>query len=323
MSAPSLEGSESHGLHVGYSLQYADHEKGPSVPALSSTALPRLLDVIDHLWLGISTPSDEDQPSEEQPDLLESLAAKGVPKSSKTKDAYQKFVNILDARPHIRDLAPIQRPKGDPPVPPRRADPPPKSVVGNPATNSGASVGSGWVPGRIPTDEGDPQRSSIHMDPLHTKPTVFLSKVSVPAPPFPPQGPNSGEGKWANGDPSGIGVVPAAPVDNFQRDPSSDKMSRQESSTPGAVGPTRGILHPSKLPRKDLKYSEKQHTPLGPLGCTVEHVHLTDITTSERGSTSGSETAKQKEPDTPDLGSEGASAPVQNWVKHPRRGFST
>ena len=29
MSAPSLEGSESHGLHVGYSLQYADHEKGP------------------------------------------------------------------------------------------------------------------------------------------------------------------------------------------------------------------------------------------------------------------------------------------------------
>ena len=97
VSAPSLEGSESHGLHVGYSLQYADHKKGPSVPALSSMALPRLLDVIDRLQLGMSTPSDKDQSSEEQPDLLESLAAKGVPKSSKTKDVYRKFINILDA----------------------------------------------------------------------------------------------------------------------------------------------------------------------------------------------------------------------------------
>ena len=97
VSAPSLEGCESHGLHIGYSLQYADHKKGPSVPALSSTVLPDLLDVIDHLQLGISTPSDEDQSSEEQQDLLESLAAKGVPRSSKTKDVYQKFVNILDA----------------------------------------------------------------------------------------------------------------------------------------------------------------------------------------------------------------------------------
>ena len=44
-------------------------------------------------------------------------------------------------------------------------------------------------------------------------------------------------------------------------------------------------------------------------------MHLTDITKSERGSTSGSGTAKWKEPDTPDLGSEGASAPVQKQVK--------
>ena len=95
VSAPSLEGSESRGLHVGYSLQYADHKKGPSVPALSSMALPRLFDVIDCLQLGMSTPSDEDRSSEEQPDLLESLAAKGVPKSSKTEDVYQKFVIFL------------------------------------------------------------------------------------------------------------------------------------------------------------------------------------------------------------------------------------
>ena len=74
VSTPSLEGCESRGLHVGYSLQYADHKKRPLVPALSSTALPDLLDAIDRLQLGMSTPSDKDQSSEEQQDLLESLA---------------------------------------------------------------------------------------------------------------------------------------------------------------------------------------------------------------------------------------------------------
>ena len=48
-SASSLEDCESHGLDVGYSLEYMDSEKGPHVPVLSSTALPNLLDVIDHL----------------------------------------------------------------------------------------------------------------------------------------------------------------------------------------------------------------------------------------------------------------------------------
>ena len=54
-SAPSLKGCESRGLHAGYSLEFVDSEKGPSVPALSSTALPNLLDAINHLWLGMST----------------------------------------------------------------------------------------------------------------------------------------------------------------------------------------------------------------------------------------------------------------------------
>ena len=84
---------------MGYSLQYADPGKGPSVPALSSTALSNLLDAIDRLRLGISTLSVKDQSSEEQQDLLESLAAKGVPGSSKTKDVYWKFMNILDTQP--------------------------------------------------------------------------------------------------------------------------------------------------------------------------------------------------------------------------------
>ena len=205
-------------------------------------------------------------------------------------------------------------------MPPRRVDPTLKSAVRNLSTNSGALVGFSWIPGRIPADEEDPQRLSIHRSLLHTKPTVFPPKVSIPIPPFPPQGSKSGEGELANGDPDGSRRVSAAPVrdtpvDSSQRDPSSDKMPKQEGSTPGVVRPTRGILCPFKLPGKDLKYSEEQRTPLGPWGCTIEHMHLTDITMSERGSTSGSGTAKRKESDTPDLGSKGASAPVQKWVK--------
>ena len=84
-STPSLEGCESHGLHVGYSLEYVDCKKGPLVPALSSTALPNLLDVINCLWLGMSTPSYEDESSEEQQDLLESLAVKGCRNLPKPK----------------------------------------------------------------------------------------------------------------------------------------------------------------------------------------------------------------------------------------------
>ena len=42
---------------------------------------------------------------------------------------------------------------------------------------------------------------------------------------------------------------------------------------------------------------------------------LTDIAGSERSSASESGAAKHKEPDTPDLGSERPSAPVQKWVK--------
>ena len=43
------------------------------------------------------TPSDEAEPPDEQQDLLESLAVKEVPKPFNTKDAYWKFMNILDA----------------------------------------------------------------------------------------------------------------------------------------------------------------------------------------------------------------------------------
>ena len=100
VSSPSFEGCESRGLHVGYSLQYADPGKGPSVPALSSMALPNLLDAIDCLWLGISTLSVEDQSSEEQQDLLESLAAKGV-----LLDSQEHLVGHV----HLTDIAKAER----------------------------------------------------------------------------------------------------------------------------------------------------------------------------------------------------------------------
>ena len=101
-----------------------------------------------------------------------------------------------------------------------------------------------------------------YRDPLFIKPAVPPPKVSNPIPPFPHQGSKSGEGELLIGDPNGSGGVLAASVlnnlvDHSQRDPSSDKVPKQEASTQEVTRPTRGILHPSKLPRRDLKYSEE------------------------------------------------------------------
>ena len=104
-------------------------------------------------------------------------------------------------------------------------------------------------------------------------------------------------------------------MDHSLRNPSSDRMSKQEASTQEVTRPIRGILHPSKLPRRDLKYSKEQRTPLDSQGHLVGCMCLTDIAGSERSSASEPGAAKHKEPNTPDLGSEGASAPVQKWVK--------
>ena len=104
-------------------------------------------------------------------------------------------------------------------------------------------------------------------------------------------------------------------MDHSRRDPSSDRMPKQEASTQEVMRPIRGILCPSKLPRRDLKYSKEQCTPLDSQGHLIGCVRLTDIAESERSSASESRAAKRKEPDTPDLGSEGAPAPVQKWVK--------
>ena len=92
-------------------------------------------------------------------------------------------------------------------------------------------------------------------------------------------------------------------------------MPKQEASSQEVVKPTKGILHPSKLPRRDVKYSDDQRTIFDPQGRAIGSIRLTDIVKSGKSSASGSGTAKCKEPDTPDLGPEGASAPVQKRVR--------
>ena len=103
-----------------------------------------------------------------------------------------------------------------------------------------------------------------YRNPLYKKPSVPPPRVSDPIPPIPCPGLKAGEGKLAGGDPSRSGGIP---VDHSQGDPSLDKMPKQEASSQEVAKPTKGILRPSKLPRRDLKYSDDQHalfvTPRG------------------------------------------------------------
>ena len=70
-------------------------------------------------------------------------------------------------------------------------------------------------------------------------------------------------------DPSRSGGVPVVhagntSVDHSQGDLTLDKMPKQEASSQEVVKPTKGILRPSKLPRRDLKYSDDQRTIFDP-----------------------------------------------------------
>ena len=275
----------------------------------------------------MSTPSDKAEPPEEQQDLLESLAVKGVPKPSNTKDVYHKFLNILDVRPHSWDPAPTLKPgdltclptMGDTPIPPGRVDPPPTPHQGNPTPNSGASSISNWEPGKIPTDEEEPKLFS-YRNPLYNKPSVPPPKVSDLIPPIPHKELRTGEGEPVGGDPRRSGGAPPVhtgdtPVDHSQGDPPLNKVPQQEASSQEVAKPTKSTLCPSKLPRRNLKYTDGQCTIYDPQGCAIGSLQLTDIAKSGKNSASESGAAKHKEPDTPDLGSVGASAPVQKQVK--------
>ena len=191
-------------------------------------------------------------------------------------------MNILNAQPRVWDPAPTPGPRdpmGDPPIPPGWADPPPIPGQGNPPPNSGASSGSNWELGKIPTDEEDPKKEEpkklfSYRNPLYTKPSVPPPKVSNPIPPIACKESKAGEEKPVGDDPSRSGDAPSVhtrdtPVDHSQGDPSLDKVPKQEASSQEVVKPTKGILHPSKLPRRDLKYSDSQGTIYDPQGHAI------------------------------------------------------
>ena len=85
-------------------------------------------------------------------------------------------------------------------------------------------------------------------------------------------------------------------MDHSQGDPSLEKVPEQEASSQKVAQPTRNVLHPSRLPRRDLKYTDNKHTILDPAGCPIGSLRLTDVVKSKKGLTSGE--AKCKEPDT-------------------------
>ena len=149
---------------------------------------------------------------------------------------------------------------------PGQVDTPATPVPGNPTPNIGASSSSNWELGKNPTDEGEPTKLFSYRNPLYKKLSVPPPRVSDPIPPIPHLGPKAGEGKLVGGNPSGSGGIP---VDHSQGDPSLDKMPKQKASSQDVAKPTKGILCPSKLPGRDLKYSNDQHTIRDPQGCLI------------------------------------------------------
>ena len=156
-------------------------------------------------------------------------------------------------------------------------------------------------------DEEEPKKLFSYRNPLYTKPSVSPPEVSDPILPIPRKESKAGEEKPVGDEPCRSGGIPAVHTENTPVDHS-------QASSQEVVQPIKGILCPSKLPRRDLKYSNGQCTIHDPQGCAIGSIRLTDIAKSRTNSASGSGTAKRKEPNTPDLGSGGASAPVQKQV---------
>ena len=120
----------------------------------------------------------------------------------------------------------------------------------------------------------EPKKLFSYRNPLYTKPSVPPPKVSDPILPIPHKESRAGEEKPVGDDPSRSGGAPPVhtgdtPVDHSQGDPSLDKVPKQEASSQEVVKPTKGILCPSKLPRRDLKYSDSQRTIHDPQGHAI------------------------------------------------------
>ena len=187
-------------------------------------------------------------------------------------------------------------------------------VMWTPLPNLGVATNSDWESGKIPTNEEELKKLFSYRNPLYNKSSAPPPKVSDPIPPIPLKEQKAGGEGSKGGDPSGSGGVPPSradntPMDHSQGDPSLEKVPEQEASSQKEAKPTRNILRPSRLPRRELKYTDDKCTILDPEGHPIGSLRLTDVVKSKKGLTSGA--AKHREPDTPDLGSGGASAPVR------------
>ena len=231
------------------------------------------------------------------------------------------FLNILGEPPGAQNPGPTPEPGnltpnltvGDPPIPPGQANPPQPPGHGDPSANPGVPAGSDWEPWKIPTSEEEPKKLFSYRNPLYNKPFMPPPKISDPILPIPHRGQAAGGEGSQGGDLSGSGGVPPSQADNpsldhSQGDPFMEKVPEQETPSQEAAKSTRNVLHPSRFPRKDLKYTDGKHTILDPMGHPIESLRLTNVVKSEKSSASG--VAKHKEPDTPDLGSGGALAPI-------------
>ena len=123
-------------------------------------------------------------------------------------------------------------------------------------------------------DEEEPKKLFSLRNPLYAKPSVPPPKVSDPIPPIPCKESKAGEEKLVGDGPSRSGGAPPVhtgdtPMDHSQGDQSLDKVPKQETSSQEMMKPTKGILHPSKLPRRDLKYSDSQGTIYDPQGHAI------------------------------------------------------
>ena len=150
---------------------------------------------------------------------------------------------------------------GDPPIPPEQVDPPPAPGPVNPPHNPGVPTGLDWEPGKIPIDEEEPKKVFSYRNPLYNNPSAPPPKVSNPIPPIPHKDQKPSGGEPVGDDPSGSGGVPPVqsgnvPTDHSQGDPFLDKEPKQEASSQEVAKPTRSTLHPSRLPRRNLKYTD-------------------------------------------------------------------
>ena len=253
------------------------------MPALSSTTLPNLLDAIDHLQLSTPPPSEQEETPKEHEDLLESLAVKDTPKPSSFRENYQKFLNVLGEQPSVQNPNPALEPLDPTPEPNSRNPPFPPGHV-DPLPNPGIPRNSNWEPRKIPTTDKDPKKVFTYRNPLYNNTSALIPKVSNPILPFIHRDPKTGNGRPMECIQGGSGeVLPpplgVTPMDHPKGDPPAEKEEETSSQKVAKIS----------LPMANLK--------------------IVDVVKSKKNTASWA--SKCKEPDTQDLGSGGASAPLQ------------